>query len=198
MCIRDRYKIVLDTGAESYEFPVGDGVYDDIYKASVLMFYDQRCGTELDSAIAGDFAHAACHTGTAIVYGSDVAKDVTGGWHDAGDYGRYVVPGAKAVQDLLLTYEDSEYAAKDDAIGIPESGNGVPDVLDEVRYELDWMLKMQDETSGGVYHKVTGEVFPEMVAAVEETAQMILSPISNTATGDFAAVMAKASVVYRK
>ena len=192
------YKIVLDTGAESYEFPVGDGVYDDIYKASVLMFYDQRCGTELDSAIAGDFAHAACHTGTAIVYGSDVAKDVTGGWHDAGDYGRYVVPGAKAVQDLLLTYEDSEYAAKDDAIGIPESGNGVPDVLDEVRYELDWMLKMQDETSGGVYHKVTGEVFPEMVAAVEETAQMILSPISNTATGDFAAVMAKASVVYRK
>ena len=106
--------------------------------------------------------------------------------------------GAKAVQDLLLTYEDSEYAAKDDAIGIPESGNGVPDVLDEVRYELDWMLKMQDETSGGVYHKVTGEVFPEMVAAVEETAQMILSPISNTATGDFAAVMAKASVVYRK
>ena len=192
------YKIVLDTGAESYEFPVGDGVYDDIYKASVLMFYDQRCGTELDSAIAGDFAHAACHTGTAIVYGSDVAKDVSGGWHDAGDYGRYVVPGAKAVQDLLLTYEDSEYAAKDDAIGIPESGNGVPDVLDEVRYELDWMLKMQDETSGGVYHKVTGEVFPEMVAAVEETAQMILSPISNTATGDFAAVMAKASVVYRK
>ena len=66
------------------------------------------------------------------------------------------------------------------------------------KYELDWMLKMQDETSGGVYHKVTGEVFPEMVAAVEETAQMILSPISNTATGDFAAVMAKASVVYRK
>lgn len=60
------------------------------------------------------------------------------------------------------------------------------------------MLKMQDETSGGVYHKVTGEVFPGMVAAVEETAQMILSPISNTATGDFAAVMAKASVVYRK
>lgn len=190
------YKIVLDTGAESYEFPVGDGVYDDIYKASVLMFYDQRCGTELDSAIAGDFAHAACHTGTAIVYGSDVAKDVTGGWHDAGDYGRYVVSGAKAVQDLLLTYEDSEYAAKDDAIGIPESGNGVPDVLDEVRYELDWMLKMQDAASGGVYHKVTALVFPETVLAVDETDDMVLAPISYAATADFAAVMAKASVLY--
>lgn len=191
------YKIQLDTGEDSYEFQIGDGIYDNIYKASVLMLYDQRCGTALDSKAAGDFAHDACHTGMAIVYGSDVAKDVTGGWHDAGDYGRYVVPGAKAVQDLLLTYEDSETAAKDDSIGIPESGNGVPDILDEARYELDWMLKMQDETSGGVYHKVTGEVFPETVLAVDETAQMILSPISVAATGDFAAVMAKASVVYK-
>ena len=187
------YKITVDTGEESYEFQVKDGIYDDIYKASVLMLYDQRCGTALDSAAAGDFAHEACHTGQAIVYGSDV----TGGWHDAGDYGRYVVPGAKAVQDLLLTYEDSAEAAKDDTIGIPESGNGVPDILDEARYELDWMLKMQDENSGGVYHKVTGEVFPETVLAVDETAQMILSPISTAATGDFAAVMAKASVIYR-
>lgn len=109
------YKITVDTGEESYEFQVKDGIYDDIYKASVLMLYDQRCGTALDSAAAGDFAHEACHTGQAIVYGSDVAKDVTGGWHDAGDYGRYVVPGAKAVQDLLLTYEDSAEAAKDDS-----------------------------------------------------------------------------------
>ena len=191
------YKITVDTGEESYEFQVKDGIYDDIYKASVLMLYDQRCGTALDSAAAGDFAHEACHTGQAIVYGSDVAKDVTGGWHDAGDYGRYVVPGAKAVQDLLLTYEDSAEAAKDDTIGIPESGNGVPDILDEARYELDWMLKMKDENSGGVYHKVTGEVFTETVLAVDETAQMILSPISTAATGDFAAVMAKASVIYR-
>lgn len=191
------YKITVDTGEESYEFQVKDGIYDDIYKASVLMLYDQRCGSALDSKIAGDFAHEACHTGPAIVYGSDEAKDVTGGWHDAGDYGRYVAPGAKAVQDLMLTYEDSAEAAKDDSIGIPESGNGVPDVLDEARYELDWMLKMQDENSGGVYHKVTGEVFPETVLAVDETAQMILSPISNTATGDFAAVMAKASIIYK-
>lgn len=191
------YKVVLDTGEESYEFAISDDVYVDVYKDSVLMLYNQRCGTALDSSISGDFAHEACHTGKAVVYGTNEELDVTGGWHDAGDYGRYVVSGAKSVQDLLLTYEDSEDAAKDDAIGIPESGNGVPDVLDEARYELDWMLKMQDASSGGVYHKVTGEVFPETVLAVEETAQMILSPISNAATGDFAAVMAKASVIYK-
>lgn len=189
------YKIVTDTGAESYEFQIQTGVYDDLYKDVILMLYKQRCGTEIESSIAGDYAHEACHTGEAQVYGTDTYIDVSGGWHDAGDYGRYVVPGAKTIADLFLAYEDSE-AAKTDSIGIPESGNGVPDLLDEARYELEWMLKMQDSASGGVYHKVTCAVFPETVMPEEETDQLILSPISNTATGDFAAVMAKASVLY--
>ena len=72
----------------------------------------------------------------------------------------------------------------------------MPDVLDEARFELDWLLKMQD-ANGGVYHKVTCDVFPETVMPEEETAQLIACPISNTATGDFAAVMAKASVLYK-
>lgn len=191
------YKIALDTGAESFEFVIGDDIYSDMYKDVVLMLYNQRCGTDLDESVSADFSHKACHTGSAVVYGTDTALDVTGGWHDAGDYGRYVVPGAKTVQDLLLSYQDVPEVTKDDSIGIPESGNGVPDILDEARYELDWMLKMQDAVSGGVYHKVTCEVFPETVLAVDETAQLFISPISNTATGDFAAVMAKASVVYK-
>ena len=65
------------------------------------------------------------------------------------------MPGAKAVADLLLAFEDYDKVFSDN-VGIPESGNGTPDVLDEVRYELEWMFKMQDEQSGGVYHKVTG------------------------------------------
>ena len=68
--------------------------------------------------------------------------------------------GAKAVADLLFAYQDFPKVLQGDDYGIPESGNGVPDVLDEARYELDWMLKMQDN-SGGVYHKVTGLAFPE-------------------------------------
>lgn len=189
------YKVVADDGEESYEFRIEDGVYDDIYKDIVLMLYKQRCGSDLDESIAGDFAHVACHTGEAVVYGTDTKVDVSGGWHDAGDYGRYVVPGAKTVADLLLSYEDTDGADLDD-LGIPESGNGVSDLLDEARYELEWMLKMQDASTGGVYHKVTCANFPETVNAVDETDQLILSPISNTATGDFAAVMAKASIIY--
>ncbi len=194
------YKVVSARG-DTYEFKIGEGIYDDIYKELVLMMYRQRCGVATDAAIAGDaFKHDACHTGEAEVYDAEKGptgekKDVTGGWHDAGDYGRYVVSGAKTVMDFLLAYED--YGVDDDDLGIPESGNGVADVLDEARFELEWMLKMQDEASGGVYHKVTCLVFPETVGPEKETDQLYLAPISTAATGDFAAVMAKASVIYK-
>ena len=187
------YKIVTDVG-ETYEFKIAEGVYDDVYASAVRMLFLQRCGINLSNAEAGDFAHPECHTQEAIVYGTSEKKDVSGGWHDAGDYGRYVVAGAKTIQDLMLAYED--YGIKDDNMDIPESGNGVPDILDEARYELDWMLKMQDEKTGGVYHKVSGLVFPEAVAPDQETADMYLAPISVTATADFVAVMAKASQTY--
>ncbi len=192
------YRIISSPSGASYDFAIGDNLYDDIYKDVVLMLYNQRCGTKLDESISGDFAHDACHMDGAIVYddpASSATVDVSGGWHDAGDYGRYIVSGAKTVQDLFLAYEDYGYDADD--IGIPESGNGIPDLLDEAKYELDWMLKMQDQTSGGVYHKVTALVFPETVLAVDETDQMVLAPISYNATGDFAAIMAKASMLYR-
>ena len=187
------YKVVTDVG-ESYPFVIGDGVYADVYKAAVRMLYLQRCGCELSEAEAGAFSHAACHLGDAVVYGETKKLDVTGGWHDAGDYGRYVVAGAKTIEDLLLAYEDFGVAADD--MGIPESGNSVPDILDEARYELDWMLKMQDPDNGGVYHKVSCYNFPETVRADEEVEQLVLSPVSIAATADFAAVMAKSSKVY--
>lgn len=190
-----KYKIISSPSGESYEFSIGTHLYDDVYKDVVLMLYKQRCG-EVDSAIAGDFGHDACHTAEAVIYGSESSGtvDVSGGWHDAGDYGRYVVSGAKTVADLLLAYEDFGY--DNDDLGIPESGNGVSDLLDEAKFELDWMFKMQDPATGGVYHKVTAAVFPETVLAVDETDQLILAPISMAATADFAAVMAKASVVW--
>lgn len=189
------YKLVGDACGESYEFMIADDVYHDVFDDVVRMLYLQRCGTELNAACAGDFAHPECHTGEAVIYGTDTKKDVSGGWHDAGDYGRYVVSGAKAVMDLLLAYEEYPDQFTDD-MGIPESGNGIPDVIDEVRYELDWMLKMQDEATGGVYHKVTCANFPETVMPQDETDQLILCPISTTATGDFAAVMARASRIF--
>ncbi len=187
------YKVVAGD-EESFEFVIADNVYDDAFKATLRMFYLQRCGVELTDDLAGDFAHPGCHAEEATVYGTDTKIDVSGGWHDAGDYGRYVVSGAKAAADLMLAY--SLYpSAFDDALNIPESGNGIPDVLDEVRFELEWLLKMQNE-EGGVYHKVTCANFPGFVMPEEETEELIVTPVSTTATGDFAAVMAMAANIY--
>ena len=99
------YKIVTGKGEESYPFAIGDNIYDDAFKSIVKMLYLQRCGMELTSDKAGDFAHPVCHNTQATVYGTSQKVDVSGGWHDAGDYGRYVVSGAKTVADLLLAFE---------------------------------------------------------------------------------------------
>ena len=195
------YKVVSRDGAESYPFTIADGIYNDLLKDTFRMLYLQRCGMELTGDLAGDFAHPACHTQEAVIYGTDQKKTVSGGWHDAGDYGRYVVPGAQTVQDLLMTYEDFPelWNGPDaDNMGIPESGNGIPDILDEARYELDWLLQMQDEASGGVYHKITCLDFPGFVMPQEETDTLYLAPVSTAATADFAAVMAKSSQVYKE
>lgn len=190
------YTIKVSNGDESYPFEIKDKVYDDLLMDTFKMLYMQRCGIEIPESDAGAFAHPVCHDTKATIYGTNKTKDVSGGWHDAGDYGRYVVSGVQTIEDLFLAYEDFPALWASDNMGIPESGNGIPDILDEAKYELDWLLKMQDEKSGGVYHKVSCKEFPEFVMPEEETEELILCNISNTATGDFAAIMAKASTVY--
>ena len=187
------YQIVTSDGTVSFEFPVSRKAYDKLLQETMKMLYLQRCGAELDEEHAGIYAHPVCHSDLALVYGTDRRIDVSGGWHDAGDYGRYVVSGAKAAADLLLSWEMNP--ALIDAVGIPESGDGVDDRLQEARFELDWMLKMQAE-NGGVYHKVTGRNFPGFVKPQDETEELILSPVSVTATGDFAGVLALGARVF--
>ncbi len=185
------YSIKTAKLGESFPFVIAEDVYDKAFTAAVEMFYMQRCGMALSEDRAGVFAHPACHTGLATVYGTNTKLDVSGGWHDAGDYGRYVVPGAKAAADLMLAYQ-----LNPQAFANPLSST-IPVIVDEVRYQLEWLLKMQDKASGGVYHKVTtkafeGEVMPETV-----TDELVLAPFSTNATGTFAAVMAMASVLYQ-
>lgn len=166
-----------------------------LMQKAVRMFYLQRCGTALPPEYADDFAHPVCHAAPSRIFGSDATADVTGGWHDAGDYGRYVVPAAKAVADLLLAYETVPELFSDRS-GIPESGNGVPDILDEARWEIEWMLKMM-RPDGAVYHKVTCARFCGMVPPHMEQEETIISPVSTASTGDFAGALAVASRIFR-
>lgn len=141
-------------GAQSYPFKIGPDIYTAALAASTKSYYYQRCGTAITAAYGGAWTHAACHVATesaAHLYdggdqGAATARDITGGWHDAGDYRKYVSFTTEPLWDLLHSYEWYP-CGYGDANGIPESGNGVPDVLDEVKWELDWLLKMQ--ISGG-------------------------------------------------
>ena len=178
---------------KSYTFNIGDDVYNKLIDDSIRMLYLQRCGVEVKDT---KFSHVPCHTSKAKVLYTNNTIDVNGGWHDAGDYGRYVVPGAKSVADLLYAYELDPKMFGDN-IGIPESGNGKPDILDEAKFELDWMFKMQEQDSGAVHHKVSCAGFPAYIMPQEETGELIVTPISSTATADFCAAMALASEVYK-
>lgn len=192
----DTYYVQNELGERSHCFRIGQDVYRAIQKDMTKALYYQRCGCELQEAYAGVYTHPVCHAHKAVLWADHgVEKEVSGGWHDAGDYGRYISPAAVAVGHLLYAYQMFPDSFKDD-LNIPESGNGVPDVLNECRYELEWMLKMQDE-EGGAYHKLTSERHADFIMPQEDHAQFYLFPVSSMATADYAASMALASRVYR-
>ncbi len=181
---------------KSQQFEIEENIYSEIRDALLKAMYYQRCGIELTEEYASYWQHGSCHEDDAYLYEEPkVHIDTTGGWHDAGDYGKYVVPAAKTVADLLLAYQFFPKAFSDD-LGIPESGNGIPDLLDEVRVALNWMFKMQHK-DGAVYHKVTSKNFIGMEMPENSDVKRFILPISSTATADFAAVMARAARVYQ-
>lgn len=190
------YHLEDNSGAVSPSFRIGCGIYGDAFYDMLRMFYYQRCGCGLDATHAGVFAHATCHTTLVADYENpDVMKEMNGGWHDAGDFGRYISPAAVTVGHLLYSYLLFP-RAYDRSLNIPESGNGVPDILNECRYELDWMLKLQKE-DGGVYHKVTTPYHAPFIMPEEDEQPLIAYPVSSMATADFVASMALASRIYR-
>ena len=182
----------------SVEFEITEKPYEHAYANALKSFYFQRCGVELDSVYAGEFVHKTCHVNDAVYHSTtqmNGRKDMTGGWHDAGDYGKYVVNAGITVGTMLMAYEHHPYFFNSDSIGIPESHNSIPDLLDECRFELEWLLKMQ-HNDGGVHHKVTREKFAPFIMPEEDTETRFIFEISSTATADFCAVMALASRIF--
>ncbi len=136
-------------------FEIGPQVYDKLGHDLMKAYYYLRCGCDLTEEYAGPYVHKACHVGKTVLWEDhDAVVEATGGWHDAGDYGRYITAGACALAHLLYAWRMYPEAFEGKSYDIPESGNGVPDVLNECRYELEWFLKMQ-RADGGVHHKLT-------------------------------------------
>jgi endoglucanase len=184
-------------------FTIDHQVYRDALRRTMRGFYGQRCGCAVD--LGGEYRHPACHLVGAYHVSSGRQGSVanSGGWHDAGDYGRYVVNSGLSTATLLWAWELYSHALHKLSLGIPESGGKIPDFLAEVRWNLNWMLSMQDD-DGGVWHKQTSEHFCAFIMPQKDTLTSYVigtgsSPYKSTcATGDVAAVMAIAARCYRR
>ena len=178
----------LETAAlgRSYYFTIKEDLYGDIFREAFKQYYYNRCGMTLTREYAGDLSHNACHTGKAVLR-EDVSayRDVSGGWHQDQNGSKNVVKAAKSMGIMLLAYELYGDAFGDD-MEIPESGNGIPDLLDEMRYETEWLLKMQEAQTGAVYQGVT----------MYQQGTYIEPPDMETAKA-FAMVLAKFSYLYQ-
>lgn len=146
----------------SYKFEISKNVYKNILKAAMHVFYYQRLNDPKKKPYAeepwtDDAAFIGPGQDREALYVNDkqnksLAKDLSGGWMDAGDYNKYVTFADNPIHLLLMAYTQKPKIFTDD-YNIPESGNGVPDIIDEIKYELDWLKKMQED-DGGVLIKM--------------------------------------------
>jgi endoglucanase len=199
------YYLEVPGVGRSWTFSVGLEVFSRAYYLAMRAFYGQRCGTAVDLGPEfPGYTHAACHLEGSFhpSSGKQGRRDNVGGWHDAGDYGRYMVNSGIATGTLLWAFEMFGPKLQNIKLNIPESGNGTPDLLNEVRWNLKWMLDMQDD-DGGAWHKQTSEhfcdfVMPEDDRLPSEVIGTGRPPYKSTcATADLAAVAAIAARVYR-
>jgi endoglucanase len=212
-------------GQTSYPFDIRPDLYATLVADAMSYFYPVRSGIAIDAAIAGEgYGRPAGHIGVApnqgdtavgcqpaevsqVVYGEpwtcDYTLDVTGGWYDAGDHGKYVVNGGISVGQLLATFRRASrsgepVAIRDRKLRIPEHGNRIPDVLDEAKWELDWMLKMMvpdgQPLAGMLHHKVHDSAWTgiPLLPSNDDKPRELHRP-STAATLNFAAVASAAS-----
>ncbi len=196
-----KYRLEVEHG-HPVEFAVEEDGYRHALWSAVRGYYGQRCGCHVD--LGGGYAHPPCHLHDAFDASSGRAGKFVnhGGWHDAGDYGRYVVNSGISTGTLLWAWELYGGVLHSLRLQIPESGGAVPDFLAEVRWNLNWMLSMQD-TDGGVWQKLTSREFCGFVMPQDDPLEIYVIGSGEppykvaTATADFAAVMAIAARVYR-
>jgi len=205
------YRLVVD-GSESYPFSIDPQIYRSLEVSSLNFFYQMRSGTPIEIPWAGQWqwTHGPGHMSDAqVACASDCgyALNVLGGWYDAGDHGKYVVNGGISAWTLLNLFERAKYLGRvenlrDGTLAIPENGNGVPDVLDEARWEIEFLLKMQvppgHEKSGMAHHKIHDSVWSTLGRVPPEIAtSRFLYPPSTAATLNLAAVAAQAARIWR-
>ena len=172
----------------------------DISVASLKLFYLIRSGVPIESQYAGPYARPLGHADTQVLVHPSAASESRPegtvissplGWYDAGDYNKYVVNSAFSIGLMLGVYEENKAYFDRLQTNIPESKNQTADFLDEMMFNMLWLLTMQDPDDGGVYHKLTTPNFEGFVMPKDCHQPRYVVAKSVTATLDFAAVMAQ-------
>lgn len=199
-------------GERSYPFEIGDAsIFDDLSQWVIKAFYLWRSSIAIEPQYATfkgiDFSRAMGHPDEEVYIHSSAhsEKRKAGtvisspkGWYDAGDYNKYVVNAGITLHQLFLAYEMHEEYFKNKKLNIPESNNTLPDLLDEIKWETDWLFTMQDPNDGGVYHKLTTKRFCDIhTQPVDDKQERYVVVKSTSAALNFAAEMAMTARVFR-
>lgn len=201
-----KYIVVVPGTGESYPFQVRNEIHRDIAAASIKNYYFQRLSIPLQEKFAGKWHRPAGHPDQKVrIHSSAVSSSrpvntvisSPRGWYDAGDYNKYIVNSGITMGTMFSAYEEFPQFYQRLNLDIPESTNQVPDILDELLWNLRWMMTMQDPEDGGVYHKLTNPDFDKMVMPHEANEPRYVVQKGTAATLDFSAVMAQASRIFR-
>ncbi len=201
-----KYIVAIPAIGVSYPFEISPNVHREVAKGALKGFYYQRVSIDLPEKYAEKWHREMGHPDDKILIHASAASiqrpegtliASPRGWYDAGDYNKYIVNSGITTATLLSLYEDYPDFFKAFEVNIPESGNKIPDLLDEVLWNLRWMLTMQDPNDGGVYHKLTNPSFDKMVMPKNATKPRYVIQKNTIATLDFAAVMAQASRIFK-
>ncbi|TAP32760.1 glycoside hydrolase family 9 [Alteromonas sp. KUL42] len=202
---QDEFYLEIE-GIPSMSFTIGNSVYVEPHRAAIKSFYFNRSGTSLAPAHAGKWARPVGHLDEEVsVHSSATTTSLDSyavlaskkGWYDAGDYGKYTVNSAIATYTLLAAYEHNPQYYDKLITNIPETKNDLPDLLDEVRWNLDWLATMQ-RYDGAAFHKLTTLEWPGKVMPHEDVEQRFVIGVSTSASLDLAATLAVASRVYQE
>ncbi|MGF7141179.1 glycoside hydrolase family 9 protein [Roseimarinus sediminis] len=196
------YQLRVDKKLLSPAFSIASDVYEPALKTSMRAFYLWRCGTAVEGEHNGiTYRHEVCHTNDGYLdYLGDKGKikDGTGGWHDAGDHGKYVVNAGATVGVLFMAWDHFNRQLNDFDFELPETAAGYPSFLKELKWETDWLLKMTyPDGSGRVSHKLTRTNFSGFIMPEDDEAPRYFTEWSSAATGSFVAMMAQAARYFK-
>jgi len=202
-----KYVLNIPGIGHSYPLEISKSVHKSVADASIKAYYFIRASIPLKEKYAGKWARAEGHPDDKVlVHGSAASPQRPAGtvissprgWYDAGDYNKYIVNSGISTYTLLSLYEDFPDYMKTVKLNIPETGNGIPDLLNESLWNIRWMLTMQDPNDGGVYHKLTNAAFDKMIMPDQAIAPRYVVQKSTAATLDFAAVMAQSARIFKQ